>query len=99
EAELVREQFDQLVQRSLQIAVLVQSVDQRRYDLPIAKRKVAKRELRVEVIAQRPTPPLLRGKVTVVVIAGRRAPIAFAAGVGQQIEVARYAIVALPLIA
>ena len=89
ETELVREQFHQLVQRGLQIAVLVQCVDQRRYDLPIAKGKVTKRELRVEVIAQRAGRHLLRREILVVVVARGRTPIAVAAGISQQIEVAR----------
>ena len=95
ETELVRKQFHQLFQRGLQIAVLVQRVDQRRYDLPIAKGKVTKRELRVEVIAQRAGRHLLRRKILVVVVARGRTPVAVAAGISQQIEVARRPLVAI----
>ena len=88
EFEFRRKKLQQLFERGLQVSVVVERIDQRRDDLPVAQRKVAQRELRVQVVAQRAGGDLLRRKAFIVVIARRRSPVAVAARGRHQIEVA-----------
>ncbi len=79
-----------------EVAVLVERVDQRRHDLAVAQRKVAKRELRVQVIAQRAGRDLLRREILVVVRRRSAEPQSPSPPrAGRQIEFGRRAVVAI----
>ena len=84
--ELFREHLGHFLERDVEIAVLVQSVDQRADEPAVAQRQVEHGELGQEVIAQRARRHLLRVEAVVVVV--RRscaAPIRVAAGIVLEI--------------
>src|SRR5438309_11570261 len=77
ELDFFGEELEQLLERGREVTVLVERIDERRYDLAIAQWKIEQRELGVQVIAQRVRRHLLRqeGLVIVVASARGRAPI------------------------
>src|SRR5215472_17406890 len=79
--QLFGEKLEQLLEGGREIAILVERIDQRGDDLPIAQRQVEQRQLRVEVVAQRAGSHLLRQKGVVIVVAagGSRTPVAVGA--------------------
>ena len=79
--ELFGEKFEELLKRGLQVAVLVERVDQRRDDLPVAQGQVEQGELCIQMIPQRAGGDLLRQERLVVVLvrARRGTPVAVAA--------------------
>ena len=84
--ELLREHLGHFLERDVEVAVLVQRVDQRADEPPVAQRQVEHGELREEVIAQRARRDLLRVEAVVVVVGrGGAAPIRIAAGVVLEI--------------
>ena len=85
ELDLGGEHLDDLLERGREIAVLVQRVDQRGDDLPVARGQVGERELLDQVIAQRRCRDLLRIEI---VVLGRRtaAPVGVAAAVVRDVR-------------
>ena len=84
--ELLREHLGHFLERDVQIAVLVERVDQRADEPPVAQRQIEHGELRQQVVAQRARRDLLRVEAVVVVVRrGAAAPVRIAAGIVLEI--------------
>ena len=90
DAELLGKELRDLLERAAEDSVLVERVDERRDELPVALRQRQHAELLPQVVAQRRRRRLLRVELLVVVAGGRRAPVAVsAAAFVDEVDLAR----------
>ena len=78
DVELFGKKLRDLLQRAVQIAVVVERVNQRSDDLPIAQRELELRKLTQQMIAQRTCGDLLREEAVVIVARACAAPVGIA---------------------
>ena len=78
DVELFGKKLRDFLQRAVQIAVVVERVDQRSDDLPIAQRELELRKLTQQMIAQRICGDLLRKEAVVIVGSACAAPVGIA---------------------